>query len=70
MTRLADEMKAAVSSKFDLKNHIIEPTRARRTTANVALADLEAFRVSRHALSASKNALELICGASCETGAQ
>ncbi|WP_349368733.1 hypothetical protein [Salinarimonas sp.] len=64
-------IKANVStqSNFDLKRIVV----ARATTARtkvVSLADLEAARVGRQSVPASKFGLEVICGASCETGAQ
>lgn len=67
----AMNIKANVStqSNFDLKRIVV----ARATTARtkvVSLADLEAARVGRQSVPASKFGLEVICGASCETGAQ
>ena len=55
---------------FNLKNiavDLIPEPRAER--AEISLEDLEALRVSRPAVPASKNGLEVICGASCEIGA-
>lgn len=57
---------------FDLKYEQVELTRpgvGRRNSAKT-LQDLEATRVGRGALPASRNGLEAICGASCDTAAQ
>jgi hypothetical protein len=57
------------SNNFDLKAQYADlaPASAR---AALSLKDLEARRVSGSTLTASKYGLEVICGASCETGAQ
>lgn len=62
--------KAKVSSQsnFDLKRSIVDRAEATRH-APIALADLEAARVGNKRVPASKFGLEVICGASCETGA-
>jgi hypothetical protein len=63
---------ATQSSNFDLKNELVEllPAGDRRGRAVPTTAELEALRVDRSAVPASKHGLETICGASCETGAQ
>jgi hypothetical protein len=64
-------MQAVQSTNFDLKNEMVEliPTGVTRT-ASVSLDDLEAMRTASAFVPASKHGLEVICGASCETGAQ
>jgi hypothetical protein len=67
------ELKTSIggqSSLFGLKNEAVEllPT-SRRERAHLTIAELEALRVQRPAVPASKHALETICGASCEIGA-
>lgn len=55
---------------FNLKNvavDLIPELRAERV--EISLEELEALRASRPAVPASKNGLEVICGASCEIGA-
>jgi hypothetical protein len=37
---------------------------------SMTIGALESFRVSRLAVPASKHGLEVLCGGSCETGAQ
>jgi len=59
------------SSNFNRKNEFVALMGKRQSEfAQHSLRDLEALRVSSQFVSASKNGLELICGASCETGAQ
>lgn len=62
---------STVHSNFDLKkmpvNLISSP---KSIAASLTIGELEAFRATRHAVSASKHGLEVLCGASCETGAQ
>lgn len=68
-------VNAALSSgqlnNFDLKNQMVQlvssGTAALKT---VSLGELEAFRTRPSAIPASKYGLEVLCGASCETGAQ
>ncbi len=62
---------SAASTNFQLKTQSVQllPS-SRQQSATIALADLEAFRVSALATPASKHGLEAITGASCETGAQ
>jgi len=65
------EQKPAVQNhNFNLKNvavDLIPEPRSER--AEISMEDLEALRASRPAVPASKNGLEVICGASCEIGA-
>ena len=58
-------------SHADLKKMHIDVV-ARRThgRVEVSIEALEAMRTNRNPISASKSGLEVICGASCETGAQ
>jgi hypothetical protein len=59
------------SSNFELKNEPVELIRAPGSeTASVPLGELEALRTKRPTLPASKYGLEVICGASCDVGAQ
>lgn len=60
---------ASIESKFGLKREYAD-LQARSTQGFVNLATLESARLSGSGLTASKNGLEAICGASCETGAQ
>lgn len=59
-------------SNFELKNTSVEIIQSTVTSqvAHLSLADLEAARSGRRPVSASKHGLEVICGGSCETGAQ
>ncbi|MEA2897887.1 MAG: hypothetical protein QOJ84_3502 [Bradyrhizobium sp.] len=56
---------------FNLKNVSVElvSTGVRPQYAFLTIGDLEAIRVGRRAIPASKHGLESICGASCEIGA-
>jgi hypothetical protein len=60
------------SSNFGLKEQAVELIRTTgpARTARLGVAELEAFRTGAATVPASKNGLEVICGASCETGAQ
>jgi hypothetical protein len=64
------EKPAVQNQNFNLKNTevelIPEPTTQR---AELSIEELEAMRVGRPSVPASKNGLEVICGASCEIGA-
>ena len=62
---------AVKSGGFDLKNEHVELVCniARSEYTSVAISDLEAMRTKHRAVPASKHGLEVICGASCETGA-
>jgi len=61
----------AASSNFALKTKTVEllPT-GRQEAVALTVSELEAFRVAGVATTASKHGLEVITGASCETGAQ
>ncbi len=63
---------AVQSSNFRLKNELVEliPPGAVAPRVSMNVRDLEAMRTQRSAVPASKHGLEIICGASCETGAQ
>jgi hypothetical protein len=60
------------SNGFDRKNEQVELIRhgSRPERTFISTEDLEAMRTERVAVPASKHGLEVICGASCETGAQ
>jgi hypothetical protein len=61
----------SVHGNFDLKNvsvSLIPPPKS--VPVSLSITDLEEFRASRHIVSASAHGLEVICGGSCETGAQ
>lgn len=66
------EFASAQSSNFSLKNEVVEliTPALRPREAHLSVRDLEAMRVERAYVPASKHGLETICGASCETGAQ
>jgi hypothetical protein len=68
---MAEQTNPAVQNQnFNLKNvevDLIPESTAQR--ADLSVEELEAMRVSRPAVPASKNGLEVICGASCEIGA-
>jgi hypothetical protein len=59
------------ADRFDLKNVSVDliPQSPRSERAFLSIDELEAMRTERPAVPASKHALEIICGASCETGA-
>ncbi|HEY4057159.1 MAG TPA: hypothetical protein VGM39_11150 [Kofleriaceae bacterium] len=68
---MAEQQNPAVQNhNFNLKNTAVEliPEHTAQP-ADVSMEDLEAMRVGRAAVPASKNGLEVICGASCEIGA-
>jgi hypothetical protein len=66
------ETFAVIQNNFNLKNVVVELVPADRPASRAAMAleDLEAIRIGRRAVPASKHGLETVCGASCETGAQ
>lgn len=63
---------AAQSSGFNLKNEQVDLIHSggRPEHTHMTIDALEAMRVERPVVPASKHGLEVICGASCETGAQ
>lgn len=62
---------SAPLSNFDLKNTRVNLIQSPASqSAFVSLNELEAARSARRPVSASKHGLEVICGGSCETGAQ
>jgi hypothetical protein len=66
------EQKPAVQTQnFNLKNEAVEliPESRPAERADLSVEQLEAMRANRPAVPASKNGLEVICGASCEIGA-
>jgi hypothetical protein len=67
-----DLQSATTASHFNLKRSDVELVPSNRSSRSVSLTlgELEAMRVNRLEISASKHGLETICGASCETGAQ
>ena len=68
---MIEQNPAVQNHNFNLKNLAVElipePRAAER--ADLSIEALEAMRVDRPAVPASKNGLEVICGASCEIGA-
>jgi hypothetical protein len=57
------------NSNFDLKTRYVDlQTPLARSVRSIR--ELDALRVAAKPVSASKHGLEVICGASCETGAQ
>jgi hypothetical protein len=68
---MAEQNPAVQNHNFNLKNVEVEliPESRSSQRAQLTIAELEAMRVGRPAIPASKNGLEVICGASCETGA-
>jgi hypothetical protein len=70
----ANEQQFSTETKgnFNLKNVVVDLFATGTTAApvHVSLDALEAMRVNRRIIPASKYGLETICGASCETGAQ
>jgi hypothetical protein len=67
---MIEQNPAVQTQNFNLKNVAVELIPAPRTErAEISMAELEAMRASRPAVPASKNGLEVICGASCEIGA-
>lgn len=69
---LKEASVATQSNNFNLKTEAVELVGHRDTPERVFLSieDLEKMRVEGAAIPASKHGLEVICGASCETGAQ
>jgi hypothetical protein len=67
-----DALNATIKSNFDLKNTAVDliPAGTGAKRIRMSIADLEDMRTSARAVPASKHGLELICGASCDTGAQ
>ena len=67
---MAEQKPAVENPNFNLKNVEVEliPEPVAQH-ANLSVAELEAMRVARPAVPASKNGLEVICGGSCEIGA-
>lgn len=63
---------ATVQSNFDLKNTTVDLVWTKPTAkrAHLSIDELEAKRTAGRGIPASKHGLELICGASCDTGAQ
>ena len=69
---LKPSLEAGQSSNFTLKEHVVEllPTRETSGQAYVSIEELDRLRTRSRVIPASKHGLEIICGASCETGAQ
>lgn len=63
---------ALQSNNFDLKHDVVQlvPSAGVSRRASVTLTDLESMRTAATPVPASRFGLEVICGASCETGAQ
>lgn len=68
---MIDPKPAAQAHNFNLKHEAVEliPQARRAEKAQLSMEELEAMRVGRPAVPASKNGLEVICGGSCEIGA-
>ncbi|HVV86683.1 MAG TPA: hypothetical protein VHE35_26675 [Kofleriaceae bacterium] len=68
---MAEQNPAVQNHNFNLKNVAVEliPETHQAAKADLSIEELEAMRVGRPAVPASKNGLEVICGASCEIGA-
>ena len=68
---MAEKNPAVQNENFNLKNVAVEliPESGPAQRADLSVEELEAMRVGRPAVPASKNGLEVICGASCEIGA-
>lgn len=63
---------AQQSTNFGLKNEVVEliPTGLIAERVSMTLSELESIRTASVSVPASKHGLEVITGASCETGAQ
>lgn len=68
---MAEQNPAVQHHNFNLKHVAVEliPERRPAERADLSIEELEAMRADRPAVPASKNGLEVICGASCEIGA-
>jgi hypothetical protein len=66
-----EKLSVDAVNNYNLKSIHVELTPGQTTgrSASLTLADLEAMRSGRP-VSASKFGMEVICGASCDTGAQ
>lgn len=64
-------LNASVSqiSNFDLKDRFVD-LRPHKSATVRSITELEMMRAEGRPVTASKHGLEVICGASCETGAQ
>jgi hypothetical protein len=62
---------SAQNSAFGLKNEARELLPSARSSEQLIMGvrELEQFRTGTSTIPASKNGLETICGASCDTGA-
>ena len=69
---MSNTVVALQASNFDLKQTSVDLLGSTRSSITVTrtVAELEAMRVERAVVPASKFGLETITGASCETGAQ
>lgn len=63
------QLKTSQISNFSLKTRYVA-LHAPQDGRTLSVTELEALRAEAPGLSASKHGLEVICGASCETGAQ
>lgn len=64
------EVSKVQSNNFELKQQFADLSPSIRSSKSMSMQTLEARRVSGASIPASRNGLEVICGASCETGAQ
>ncbi|MCI4002822.1 hypothetical protein [Dickeya dianthicola] len=64
-------LKEHQSNNFELKNKEVDLINASNgnPVADVSLSHLEDWRVNNKFVTASHHGIEVICGASCETGA-
>jgi hypothetical protein len=71
MTSVKPNPTSTFFNNFALKHQPVQLIPESHSPSNVLLAlrDLEALRVNGGVIPASKNGLEIICGASCETAA-
>ncbi|MGC1498337.1 MAG: hypothetical protein WA790_21200 [Sulfitobacter sp.] len=60
---------ASQSSNFDLKAKYVD-LHSQNAGKTLTVSELEGLRADAASVPASKHGLEVICGASCETGAQ
>jgi len=59
-----------LTNNFNLKNEVVSLTPVPRSSSPMTVEALEKARTQHSALPASKHSLELICGGSCDIGAQ
>ena len=69
---MTNQTAVPLVSGLEWKNQHVDLIRKAQTAprVSVSLSKLEEMRTHANSVPASKNSLELICGASCETAAQ